>query len=233
MANSSDIYGQALLDYFNGCFEPPLLLHNSYGDPEEMPVEVFFREENDLPELEQYALHLCAGRVLDVGAGAGVHALILQEHGLAVTAIETSALACEVMMLRGVHKVENINVFEYVPGIQFDTLLLLMNGAGLLQSIDQFPALLTALGRHLAPGGKILIDSSDISYLYEGGLPAGKYFGEISYRYEYKNQQGPWFPWLYIDQNMLVKLSRKAGFDAQVIYENEDDQYLAVLKPFD
>src|SRR5690606_5191448 len=101
-----DVYGEALYDFQEkGELPEPLLLHRSYGDIEEMPVEVFYREEDDIPEMEFIALSLCDGKVLDVGAGTGVHALYLQEKGFEVDAMEISATACKIMEKRGVKNV--------------------------------------------------------------------------------------------------------------------------------
>ena len=73
-----DIYGKALLDQFSGKRKSKLWLYNSYGHPEDMPVDIFFRAEADMPEMEIIALNRCRGKTLDIGAGVGSHALILQ-----------------------------------------------------------------------------------------------------------------------------------------------------------
>lgn len=226
-----DIYGYALLDYHAERFEAPLLLHNSYGDVEEMPVAVFFRQEEELSALEQSALHLCHGRVLDVGAGAGAHSLILQNRVAEVVAIDNSPAACTVMKERGVKNVVNADVFDYQPDEKFDNLLILMNGTGILRSFGNFSSALQKLGSLLKHDGQIIIDSSDISYLYENeDGPADA--GEVNYQYEYRQKQGDWFPWLYVDKDKLVELCRMSGFTAHIVYENDEDQYLAVLRPF-
>lgn len=224
-----DVYGQALSDYHNGAFQPPLLLHTSYGDIEEMPVEVFFRAEEELTMLEESALHLCHGKVLDIGAGAGVHSLILQGRVEEVTAIETSAGACKVMLDRGVRNVINKSVFEYHPSDKFDNLLILMNGTGIFGAFSNFISCLHVLRDLLRPDGQIIIDSSDISYLYEDG-EATMAKGEVAYQYEYKGQYGEWFPWLYVDKVTLQDLARQAGFHSNIVFEDENNQYLAVLK---
>src|SRR5689334_10709389 len=102
-----DVFGAALLDQFNNNAVNTLWLHNNYGEPEEMPTDVFFRKADELPDLEVLALKLCKGKVLDIGAGAGSHALILQQHKVDVTALEISLTACEIMRKRGVLKVVN------------------------------------------------------------------------------------------------------------------------------
>lgn len=226
-----DVYGQALSDYFNTGMASPLLLHNNYGDPEEMPIEVFFRDEDDLTDLEQYALHLCRGKTLDIGAGVGVHSLVLQQE-LDVTALESSGKACEIMGKRGVRKVCHQDIFHWQTDNRYDTLLLLMNGTGISGTKSNFSDFLYKLKSFLSYDGQIIIDSSDISYLYEEDLPTDGYFGEIKYQYEYKNVHGGWFPWLYLDQNTLIAIAATCGFDTQVVYQGDEDEYLAVLKVF-
>src|SRR5690606_25303124 len=136
-----DVLGQALHDYLQGHPGDQLLTHTSFGGVEEMPVEEFFRQPIDFPELEHIALSLCDGRVLDVGAGAGSHALFLQKRGMDVTALEHSPLACDVMRTRGVEKVVTADFFEY-NGDRYDTLLFLMNGIGVAGTLDGLEKLL-------------------------------------------------------------------------------------------
>ncbi len=224
-----DIYGQALHDFYNHQPEEKLWLHNNYGEPEEMPVEVFFRGETEMPEAELLALNLCHSKILDIGAGAGSHALVLQQRGFDVTALEISPGAAAVMQKRGVKTVVQQDIFQYKTE-KFDTLLLLMNGIGLTQTLAGLDRFLQHAKQLLLPGGQLIFDSSDISYLYEDlPLPKNRYYGEISYQYEYKNQWGDWFNWLYIDQKTLKKQAQKQGWKCEIVYEDEMDLYLAKL----
>lgn len=226
---NEDVYGAALSDYHEGSETAPLILHNNYGEDEEMPIEIFFREEEDFPELEFIALSLCDGTVLDVGAGAGSHCLYLQKKGFDVTALEISATACKIMKERGVKNIVNQNIFDYRDK-KFDTLLFLMNGIGLAETINGFKQLLAHCKKILKKGGQLLFDSSDIAYLYEGAIPrADVYYGEVRFQYEYKKRSGEPFGWLYIDQDTLIKIARQDGWVVQVLYEDPDDQYLVRL----
>jgi len=226
-----DILGQALSDFYNRNPQNQLWINTSYGDPEEMPVDVFFRTEEDMPDLELVALEHCKGKILDIGAGAGSHSLLLQENGFDVTALELSSLACRVMQQRGVTKVINQDIFTFKKE-RFDTLLLLMNGIGLCGSIDGLNALLTHLKGILEPGGQIIFDSSDISYLYEDEeniIKPNGYYGEVSFQYEYKQMSGEWFKWLYIDKDYLFKIAQQLDFRAEILFEDDNDQYLVRL----
>lgn len=225
-----DIFGQALLDYGQGDSDSKLWLHNSYGYKEEMPVDVFFRSETEMPELELLALSLCEGKVLDIGAGVGSHALILQNKAFDITALEISASACQIMKTRGVRNVINADVLQF-SGDKFDTLLLLMNGIGLSGDLIGLNNFFNHARTLLNPGGALIFDSSDILYLYEDiPLPTDKYYGEISYRYEYKAQLGDWFKWLYIDADLLRKVASEAGWQMELLFEDGMDQFLVRLR---
>lgn len=227
-----DVLGRALNDFFlHGRLVGPLLLHTSYGETEEMPVDVFFRQPGDFPELERIALSLCEGRILDVGAGVGSHALYLQTLSRDVTALECSPLACQIMHRRGVQKVIQGDFFQY-EGERFDTLLLMMNGIGLAGMLAQLPALLRRCRILLRVGGQVLADSSDIRYLYEDGIkrPETGYYGEIRYQYEYRDWRGEQFPWLYVDQQTLTAVAHREGWSLEILYVDPYDQYLFRLK---
>lgn len=224
-----DVFGSALRDFYTNNFTTKLILRTSYGEPEDMPLDVFFRAEEDMPELELVALSSCYGRVLDIGAGAGSHALVLQELELNVTALEISPRAAELMRQRGVRHVVNQDIFTYA-GEQFDTLLLLMNGIGLVGDITGLRQLLQHAKKLLHPQGQLLFDSSDVAYLYDYQLPGQeKYYGEIAYQYEYRQVKGEWFNWLYVDQDTLASVAGEEGWLTIILFEDEQDQYLAQL----
>ena len=233
MTTYRDVYGEALDDYFVHQEEKfPLILHTSYGDQDEMPVEVFFRAAEDFPELEFIGLSLCDGRVLDVGAGVGGHSLYLQEKGFDVDALEISQTACHIMQQRGVQNIICADFYKF-NGQKYDTLLFLMNGIGIAEDIEGFRNLLMHSKQLLTEKGQLLFDSSDISYLYKDYniKKPDHYYGEIQYQYEYKGKKGNLFKWLYLDQNLLIKISHDLGWVVQILYEDENDQYLFRMEP--
>lgn len=228
-----DVFGEALKDQF---IKPPaetLWVHNSYDEPEEMPVDIYFRNENEMPELELKALDLCKGKVLDVGAGVGSHALVLQKRGFDVTGMDISVSAVTIMRQRGLKQALEGNILTYKPepGIKkYDTLLFMMNGIGLTGSLAGLKTFLMQVKQLINAEGQLVFDSSDLSYLYlEIPFPESGYFGEVSFRYEYKSAKGNWFKWVYVDQKTLTDIATQTGWHTEVIFEDENDQYLARL----
>ncbi|QHL86133.1 methyltransferase domain-containing protein [Nibribacter ruber] len=232
--HTADPLGSAISDYWQGNHTVEVQVFTDQADEDVLPVSYLFRTLAEMPEREQLALSLCQGKVLDVGAGAGSHALALQEKGLTVTALEISAKACATMQARGVDKVVCADFFKATPQ-PHNTLLLLMNGIGLAGTLDNLPLFLETCKKWLAPGGHLLLESSDILYLYEeedGSVLVdlnGDYYGELTYVMQYKKEQTAPFPWLFIDFGLLQEFAEKAGFNAELIREEEDHHYLARL----
>lgn len=224
-----DLFGNALKDYYAGLRDNKLWIHTDYGQPEEMPVDVYFRTPDEFPELELLALSMCEGSVLDIGAGVGSHALILQQKEFKVTALEISESACQIMKMRGIRKILNTDIFLY-DAKKYDTLLLLMNGIGLCEDVNGFHSFLKHMKKLIKPDGQLIFDSSDISYLKEDRkIVSEKYFGEFTYCYEYQNIKGDWFKWLYIDFPTLEEAAELNGWHAQLVYEDNMDQFLVRL----
>lgn len=225
----NDVLGTALWDHYHQSSPQKLWIHNTYGRKEEMPVEIYFRSWKNLPLLEKKALGACTGNILDAGAGAGSHSLILQLKGRQVTALDISPKAVALMKERGVLDTVCANIFEYREQ-KFDTVLLLMNGIGLAGSLAGLRRLLQHSKLLLKRGGQLIFDSSDVAYLYKGRrLPTERYYGEINFRYEYKKRKTDWFSWLYVDQNTLALLAEEEGWKSEVWYKDRYGQYLARL----
>lgn len=199
LSADKDPMGAAILDFQKQGKAARLRVLSSMFEEDEMPVKHLFRSIPEMPVLEQKALQLAKGRVLDIGAGSGCHTLALQEKGFTVKAIDISPLSCEAMKLRGVKDAECINLFDDHLGTGFDTILLLMNGTGIAGKIEHLPALFQRLKALLNPGGQILIDSSDLKYIYEnedGSFDInlnGAYYGEVDYQMIYKDVKGDRF----------------------------------------
>ncbi len=225
----SDLPGFAILDYFQGQKKQRLYVHDRFGPRVEMPVSMYFRSLKDMPPLELAALDAVHGKVLEIGAGAGSHALELQNRGLEVHALEISAASCEVMQRRGVKTVLCEDIFEFKSGT-YDTLLLLMNGIGLCGTLERFETFLKQAKTLLSPEGQIVFDSSDVNYMYVHTLKPSYYYGQVECCYEYGLELTPWFNWLYLDSQTMSKIARSLGWEVEVLFEDDHYHYLARLK---
>lgn len=235
LTEREDPMGAAIRDYFRQGKSAQLKVLSSLFDDDEMPVAHLFRSYHEMPPLEQRALNEARGKVLDVGAGAGCHALALQERGLDVTAVDISPLSCETMKERGVANVECVNIFNQRFQERFDTLLLLMNGTGIAGKLSRLPQLLSRLKQLMNPGAQILIDSSDLRYVYEdenGVLDVdldGAYYGEVDYQMTYRNIIGKSFDWLYADSVVLAECCRQCGLKCEILAQGNHYDYLAKI----
>jgi 2-polyprenyl-3-methyl-5-hydroxy-6-metoxy-1,4-benzoquinol methylase len=230
---NNDILGAALKDYLNGEYKENITVISSIAEDDELPLDYLFRKADQLPELEQKALALCYGKVLDVGAGSGTHSLILKDKGLNVLSIDISKGAIEVMKERGLNALETD--FMEFNHQQFDTILLLMNGIGIAQKLNKLAHFLNHAASLLNKGGQILLDSSDIKYMYteeDGSIWLnlnGEYYGEVTYQMKYKNNLSPEFSWLFVDFEKLKEHAEKANLNCELIFEDEHYGYLVRL----
>ena len=223
--------GRAIADYYKTKKANKLRVFSPMFEEDEIPLSTLFRSYEVMPRIEQKALDMAKGKVLDVGAGAGCHSLVLQERALDVTAIDISPLSVETMKERGVKKVIEQDFFT-LKG-QYDTVLMLMNGIGIVGTLERLPRFFRQLDKILAPGGQLLCDSSDISYVFEDengmiDIPNEMdYYGEHSFRMQYKDTIGEPFNWLYIDADTLREKAGRCGYAVEVVAEGEHYDYLA------
>ena len=235
LRENHDPMGRAIADYYKNGVAGRLRVFSSMFDEDEIPVAHLFREEDEMGELELAALDCSVGKVLDVGAGAGCHALALQDRGVEVTAIDVSPLSVKVMSDSGVEDARLVNLYDESLQGSFDTILMLMNGSGIIGKIENMPRFFARIDKLLADGGQVLMDSSDLIFLFEdedGGADidlAGDYYGEVDFMLQYKNIKGETFDWLYVDFATLAFYAAENGFEAELVKQGEHYDYLARL----
>lgn len=229
-----DPFEKAFYDYLGGKHTAKIVVNINKGEADDIPVSYFFRTYDDMPELEKKALSLCSGKILDIGAGSGSHSLYLRDRGEDVTALDIKQGFVDVMKKRGLKNVVHSDIFDY-KGQKFDTLLMLMNGIGFAKNFDGLSVFLQSAKKLLKHGGQIILDSSDLMYLYkedDGSYAINlneEYYGEVVYQIEYMGIKGKPFNWLYVDFGNLAYYAEQAGFKCELIFEDDHYNYLARL----
>ena len=229
-----DIFGQALLDFYNDNYSEDLITTSNITEADEMSLPYLFRSYAEMPELEKTALQNIKGKILDVGCGSGSHSLYVQNKNHSVTAIDTSKGAIAVAKKRGVIDARNSDLLELTDET-YDTILLLMNGTGIFETLAKTPVYLQHLKTLLTENGQILIDSSDLRFMYDTNedgsiwVPADRYYGELDFRLHYKGNVSEPFQWLYIDAPLFEKIANENGFVFQILAEGSHYDYLARL----
>ncbi|URC13245.1 bifunctional 2-polyprenyl-6-hydroxyphenol methylase/3-demethylubiquinol 3-O-methyltransferase UbiG [Flavobacterium sp. B183] len=231
-----DLFGKAMYDFQTNNSPENIITETSISEEDEMSVDYLFRSYNEMPKLEQKALQLAFGKTLDVGCGAGSHSLSLQnDRNLELVSIDISRNAIETCKLRGVKNAIVKNILDFEEG-KFDTIILLMNGVGIFGKLENCNKYLSKLKSLLNPGGQILLDSSDIIYMFDEDEDGGKwipsdndYYGELVFNISYKGEKEEPFDWLYLDYNTLQNAAAANGLKCELILEGDHYDYLAKL----
>jgi len=229
--------GAALLDYHHGDRRAEIVVASDLWEDESTPVETFYRPSGlDLPPLEREALAHCRGRVLDLGAGAGRHALELQAAGCSVVAVDPLVEAIEIMRERGVDDARRGDL-HCVAGERFDTVLMLMNGLGVVGDLHGLGLLLEALPGFLESGGRLVCDSADLAVVLGEESPEllaelsgrDRYLGEVEFSLRYGSMVGRPYPWIFVDPDVLEIMAGAAGLGTTIISGGDRGSYLAVV----
>lgn len=228
-----DLLGKALLDFQTKNNPENVITETTISEPDEMSIEYMFRSFNEMPKLEKKALKMAVGKILDVGSGAGSHALYLKENGFDVLPIDISENAIQTCKLRGLGNAQIIDVLD-LKNQQFDTILLLMNGTGIFGKLNKTAQYLNHLKSLLTENGQILIDSSDLIYMFDEDEDGGKwipmhadYYGELVFNLTYKGEKETPFDWLYLDYNTLQNACISNDLKCELVQEGENFDYLA------
>ncbi|HOI26149.1 MAG TPA: methyltransferase domain-containing protein [Paludibacteraceae bacterium] len=229
-----DVYGDGLRAYQNGKKNAKFIVESDLAETDRWPIFTFFRSYEEMPEVEQKALQHVEGKTLDVGAGAGSHSIWLQSKQIDVTAIDVSPGAVEVMRERGVNRPLLQNYFSFNE-TGYDTMLMLMNGIGIVGKLNRLSSFFLQAKKILKKGGRILLDSSDIRYMYEdedGSVMIdlnGGYYGEMEYTFGFNKKKGVPFDWVFVDFDTLADCAKLHGFSCKKLYEDDHYLYLAEL----
>lgn len=235
-AEAMQPYALALVDYLKGNKEAAITVCRDDGFKSELPARVFFKSPEEFSTIENKALEMCRGAILDVGGGGGSISLYLQSRGARIKAIDICPELIGIMRWRGVENVEQADIFR-LDNAQFDTIMMLGNGIGMVETLDGLESFLSKMSIYLKPGGQLVFDSLDVRKTdvpehleyQKANLKAGRYFGEIRMKFCYGDKEGPLFSWLQVDPETLVECALKTGWDCKIVFQQDDGEYLVQL----
>jgi SAM-dependent methyltransferase len=236
MYEAIDGFGMVYMAHYRG--EPSdNVTERDDGYVNEADGAYYFRSFDEWPEYEQQAIQESKGRVLDVGLGAGRHALWLQERGHEVVGIDVSPLALEVSRLRGVRDCRLMDVRELAfPDASFDTVLMLGANLGIMGDVDEIRRTLIELRRVTAEDGIIIghsrnpLNTDEPAHLayHEMNRRRGKPPGLVRIRIGFQGRFGEWFHLLWMSQEELAEIIEPTGWDISKVYSS-GSEYIAVL----
>lgn len=231
-----DLLGSACLNASKLKSNLNLTVDTTFTEGEELTTDYLMRSYKQMPKTEQFALDQSKGKVLDLGAGAGIHSLYLQDRPQVtrVEALEISENFCQLMLSRGVEHIHHTDFFAFSSPHHYDTILLLMNGLGMCKTLEGLPLMLKKLSTHLSHTGCIYIESTDIKYLFEQEdgsflIPFDeKYYGEIEYQVSYAGHKAKAFDWLYCSYELLEAHCSDLDLSCELVM-TEEDKFLAKI----
>ena len=226
-----DPLGAMMLDYLDGHRSVCAKVDSTTFSMSTMPAKTMFRTYSEMDDLEHEALHLCKGRVLDVGAGSGCHSLYLQERNVVVDALDISPGCIKVMEQRQVKNPIHNNLFSMENGT-YTTILMLMNGLGICGSLDGLNLFLQYVQTLLTEDGQVIADSIDLRLLYndedeENDLSDDSDYGETEFVITYNTIISEPFKWIYVGFSTLQMLAEYNGLECQQVVTGENGRYLA------
>lgn len=241
MKISRDAYGQQLLAQYHSRQTTVEIIErdDDYIDTGSDPG-MYFTEYADWSPLEQQAVNLAEGRVLDIGCGAGRHALYLQERGFEVTGIDNSPGAIEVCQLRGLKKalVCPISDVDKFKPASFDTIIMMGNNFGLFGSFENARTILKKFASITAPDARIIAKTLDPyktdnplhwSYL-QLNRQRGRLGGQIRMRVRYGATVGDWFDYLFVSSEEMREILSDTDWRIEELLDAEAANYVAVIQ---
>jgi 2-polyprenyl-3-methyl-5-hydroxy-6-metoxy-1,4-benzoquinol methylase len=236
-----DVFGQGLLKQYKDLSDTVYeIIERDDGFIEAAEIKRYFTKPNEFSTSEKKILNMAKGRVLDVGCGAGRHAIYLQQKGLDVTGIDNSPGAIKVSKLRGLKKtkllpIEDVDKFNENS---FDTVIMMGNNFGLFGTPTKAKQLLKKFYKVVSPNGQIIAENFDphktknpvhLAY-HKKNKQQGKLAGEITMRLRHSINTGGWFQYLFVSIPELKEIVKDTGWKVDKIIKTTDSGYIAILK---
>ena len=237
LTEEKDAFGHCLYDHQKGQ-ETYQIVERDDGHIDVVPADRYFAEFEDWPKHQREAMEYVEGRVLDIGCGAGKHALYLQNQDYQVTGIDISPLAVEVSEKRGLKDARIMDikkVDEHFDDI--DTVLMLGNNFGLFGGKDRAELLLKKLKNATSEDCTIIAESMDphetekdyhLEY-HKKNLQKGRLPGRLVIRSRNKKYATPWFDYLLVSQKEMREVLENTDWDVKKTIDGEG-RYICLIE---
>jgi len=240
MREKIDIFGKECWEYFKGNEVNEIIerkdgfIHISPGP------KLYFSDYKNWSKREKKAMKFVKGRVIDIGCGVGRHSVYLQSRGFEIMGADNSPLAIKICKLRGLRKARVMDM-EDISKLRlnsFDTVILLGNNFGLLESFDRAKNLLKQLHK-ITPSNGIIITESFNHYDMRGGfhtkyrkmnIGIGRMPGQWRIRIRFDKFIGPWYDYLIVSKNEMNDILKDTGWKVQKFIDSDSSSYIAIIK---
>jgi SAM-dependent methyltransferase len=239
MKPEEDAYGQELLAYYNGNEINEIVERDDGFISTGLKISYYFSQFEDWPFHEQEAITFAKGNVLDIGCGAGRHALYLQEKGFGVLGIDNSPLAIRVCKLRGLNKAEVMSIedIDFAPN-SFDTILMLGNNFGLFGNFKKAQKLLRKFHKITSKNALIIADTRDPYKTENPDHLAYQEFnrkrrwmsGQIRLRIRFRKYATPWFDYLLVSKEEMKGILNGTRWKVKEFLDSGNANYVALIE---
>jgi SAM-dependent methyltransferase len=237
--DEQDAFGHQILDHFNG-LESYEIVERDDGFSSAAPgASLYFSEYEDWPEMDRQAMAYAQGRVLDIGCGAGRHALYLQDKGFDVLGIDNSPLAIEVCRRRGLAKAQVLPLTRVSRALgTFDTILMMGNNFGLVANPRRARWLLRRFAAMTGDGARIIAQTVDVYQTespehlayHEWNRSRGRLLGQVRIRVRYKKYATAWIDLLMVSEEELRALLKGTPWRLADTIRGKAGRYTAVIE---
>ena len=233
-----DAFGQALLHYQKG-ESKHFIIERSDGYLDIMETGPLFQDHEDWQDIEKEAMNSVKGRVLDVGCGAGRHAIYLQNKGFDVLGIDISPLAIEVCKERGLNNAEVMAIEDAnYEEDSFDTILMMGNNFGLFGNFEKARVLLGNFYRMTSKDAVIVATSNDVYKTsnplhlkyQESNRKRGRMSGQIRFRVRFRQYSTPWYDYLMVSKKEMEEILQDTGWEVKQYIDSEMSYYIAIIE---
>ncbi len=238
MKDHQDAIGHGMLEYYSTGKAMEIIERDDGHFNVSEGFAAYFSEPDLWPDRYKEALKHVHGRVLDIGCGAGMHTLYLQEQGVSVTAVDNSPKAIEVCRLRGVKDARILPITKISRHIEpFDSIIMLGNNFGLFANPQRAKRLLQRFNNLTFPGGTLIAESYDpyqtedpdhLAY-HKLNIQRGRMAGQVRLRVRFRKHKTDWFDYLFVSQDEMLQILEGTGWQLNRFIESTTPAYIAIL----